>query len=203
VTPTPLPFPHLCLDGHLPAGLLAEAGRVWPARDWPGWIDYDRSHGGPKRASGLITPIPSACGELLRLLALLPVGEWFGIPDLIPDLGLWGAGLHQLDSGARLPLHLDAERHGRLHLGRVLSAVLYVHPEWETSWGGDLELWSETERVAVSIAPLPGRLVLFDARGACHAVAPITGPAPRQSLTMFWYSQAQATDSASRAHFLP
>lgn len=86
----PKPFPYLVVDGLFPRDLLKDADASWPSADWSGWVPYDGAQ--CKRASDLTSPLPPACGELLRRMALLPFGEWFGSPGMVPDLGLYGGG---------------------------------------------------------------------------------------------------------------
>src|SRR4051812_39781533 len=186
------PFPHAILDGAFDVAQIARAAADWPKDDWPGWVRYD-GRAQDKRASDLQTPLPPSCAELLRLMSRVPVEWLFDAPDLVPDLGLYGAGLHESETGHGVSLHLDADRHARLALQRVLSGALYVHSRWESEWGGELELWhADRSAASVRIAPLPGRLVIFDARGAAyHRVASVKAPEGirRQSLAMFWYGR--------------
>lgn len=199
------PYPWLAVDGLFPTGLLREAHDAWPAADWPGWVGYEPPRG-HKRASDLTTPLPLACGELLHRMAQLEdrLRYWFSVADIVADLGLWGAGLHEMGPGGDLPLHLDADRHARLSLARVLSVVLYVHSTWHPGWGGALELSRGSGRArAAIIEPLPGRLVAFKARDAWHAVTPVTCPAGcrRLSLALFFYGPPMTGGGRPRAHF--
>jgi hypothetical protein len=197
------PFPHLVLADPLPAGLVREAGDCWPAPDWPGWVVYDTGQH-RKRAGDLATPLPPPCGALLHALALLPVGEWFGLPGLVPDLGLYGGGLHEMGLGDRVGPHRDADRHARLGLERVLSVVVFVHREWRDEWGGALELLTPLRCPRVRLRPTPGRLVAFDCRGAYHRVTPVTCPPghARHSLALWYYGPAAAgTGERTRAQF--
>jgi hypothetical protein len=197
------PFPHLVLADPLPAGLLRAAGASWPTPDWPGWVVYDTGDH-RKRAGDLATPLPPPCGALLHALALLPVGEWFGLPGLVPDLGLYGGGLHEMVPGDEVGPHRDADRHARLGLERVLSVVLFVHREWRDEWGGALELLTPLRCPRVRLRPTPGRLVAFDCRGAYHRVTPVTCPPghARHSLALWYYGPAAAgTGERTRAQF--
>jgi hypothetical protein len=201
---TPNPFPHLALDGLFPPSLLRQAHASWPAADWPGWLPPDPRFRG--RRQDPRAPLPPPCGELLGLVAALPVAALLGLPAAVPDLGLWGGGLHESGPGDSLPRHLDADRHPVLGLARVASAALYVHPEWQEGWGGDLLLGdgAQSARPGARIAPLPGRLVAFAcADDAWHAVAPVTGPAPRRSLALFWYAPTSGPGRRPRAYFPP
>jgi hypothetical protein len=185
-------------DNLFPPDLIRAAREQWPAADWPGWVAYDPATQ-CKRASDLTTPLPPACGVLLAALAALRVGAWFPLRDpLIPDLGLHGAGLHEMPPGPGLSPHLDADTHARLGVERALSAVLYVHEFWHPTWGGELEFGD-----GLAVEPAPGRLVVFDARDTPHAVRPVTCPDDyrRLSLAMFWYAPCAGPGTRLRADF--
>jgi hypothetical protein len=176
--------------------LVRAAREQWPAASWKGWVAYDPQTQ-CKRASDLQTPIPPACGVLLAALASLQVAQWFG-GDLIPDLSLHGAGLHEMPTGPGLRLHLDSDTHARLGVERVLSAVLWIHDEWRAAWGGELVLDG-----GATIRPTPGRVVVFDCRNELHHVEPVTCPADvsRRSLAMFFYSPQVGNNQRPRACF--
>lgn len=181
------------IDGLFSNELLVAANSSWPHADWPGWVLNDPRQPG-KRVSGLADPLPRACAVLLAQMALLPQGN-----GLIPDLGLWGAGLHEMPVGTSLDRHLDADVHGRLGLSRKLSAVLWIHDQWHREWGGELAFDS-----GLIVQPMPGRMVLFDSQGEWHCVNRITAPATlRLSLAMFWYSSTAPKNSSTRAFFQP
>ena len=198
------PFPHVVLDDAIPDDLLKRVRASWPATDWPGWVSYGHT-AHRKRASDATSALPPACGEALAWLAALPVPAWLGLPaDTVPDLSLWGAGLHELGCGAVVGRHLDADVQPRLGLERRASVLLYVHERWEDDWGGDLRLlWPDRSRVA-PLAPGPGRLVAFATTDdSYHEVAPVLCPdrLSRQALAMFWYGPARSPSSRPRACF--
>lgn len=66
----------------------------------------------------------------------------FGIKTLYPDPGLHGAGWHIHGRGGKLNVHLDYNIHPKLKLQRKLNLILYLSQEWQSDWGGNLELWS-------------------------------------------------------------
>lgn len=179
------------IDGLLTPAELRTATAAWPAPDWPGWITYP----GGKRACDAASALPVPLSVLLARLAGLSLGALVGMPDAAADLSLWGGGPHEMPPGSSLAWHRDADTHARLGLRRAWSAALYVHPEWEDGWGGELLLPGR------AIPPLPGRLVVFDARSCRHRVRPITGPLPRRSLALFGYLPAAGQRERMRAEF--
>jgi hypothetical protein len=161
-------------DGFASAAEVAAALDAWPA---DGWHEY----GAHKRASvpGHVLPEP-----LARLIYRMAAGA--GIPG-VPDLGLWGAGLHEMPAGSPgLGWHADAARHPALGFRRVRSGVLYLCGD------GDLEF-----KDGARFRPAPGRLVVFDGSEP-HRVGRVT--LVRRSVALFWYS-GPVPDGATRATF--
>ncbi len=193
------PFPHLIRDDWLDASELATVNGAWPARDWAGWHRYDHVYH-QKATSDLTAPIPTAIAAILARLAAEPMG-YFAV-GAVPDLSLYGAGLHEIGSDGRVDTHLDAELHPRLNLARVVSALLYVHEEWQPGWGGELVLIG-TEEANKQIEPRPGRLVAFATRGAWHAVEAVRCPVghARRALALFWYAPLTGGEKRTTAHF--
>ena len=173
---------HIVKDSILPGNILKQLNECWPNSSWPGWIRYRETHHS-KQASDLTSLLPRLAGEILYYLAKLPWNEWTGRDDLIPDLGLWGAGLHEMMNGDIIGWHQDADYHPRLGLSRVLSVCLYVHQEWEYWWGGNLDLG-----VPPTVQPIPNRLVAFS-RDIHHQVTRVNRPdgKSRRSLVLFLY----------------
>jgi hypothetical protein len=161
-------------DGFADAGEVAAALECWPTSGW-------HVYGAHKRASvpGAVMPEPIAV--LLHRMATLP------LPGMLPDLGLWGAGIHEMPpSPSGLGWHTDAERHPGIGFGRTRSGVLYLCGD------GDLEFSS-----GARIAPAPGRLAVFNGLAA-HRVGPVS--VLRRSLSLFWYGPPVGTGSV-RATF--
>jgi hypothetical protein len=148
-------------DGFASAAEVAAALAAWPASGWHAYGDH-------KRASVPGAALPGPLASLIHRMAQFP------LPGLIPDLSLWGAGLHEMPTGSTgLGWHTDAERHPALGLGRARSGVLYLCGD------GDLEF-----RTGARVSPAPGRLVIFDGSEP-HRVGPVT--ADRRSVALFWY----------------
>lgn len=45
--------------------------------------------------------------------------------------------------------------------GLVISTVYYANPTWEPSWGGETMFFDDRRDARISVAPVPGRLVIF------------------------------------------
>lgn len=191
---------HAVIDDAFDAALVRAAAKSWPAPDWPNWHAVYASEHQRKRACNRWEDMPEPCRRLLGEMLFLDVSP-FG--TLVPDMGLWGGGMHDMGRGDEVGLHLDADAHRLTGLARRLNAILFLSPVWQ-EWGGQLELWNaQKTRPVARLSPVPGRLVLF----ACgddtwHAVTPLTCPPDvrRMTLACWWYGPP-ASGARSRAQF--
>ena len=62
--------------------------------------------------------------------------------ELWLDHGLNGGGCHMHAKGGNLNIHLDYNIHPKLNEQRKLNIIIYMTPNWQSEWGGGLELWS-------------------------------------------------------------
>ena len=93
------------------------------------------------------------------------------LAGLLPQLALHSQSVkvqHNAGDNACFPLHFDSDY--RVD-NRHLTAILYLNPEWQSGWGGQLELlplpWER-----VRIEPRWDRLVVFATSGVLHRVRP-------------------------------
>ncbi len=104
------------------------------------------------------------CMENLRLA--LNRELYLGLFDLEAHLACFPAGAHYK---AHLDRHRDSE-------ARLLSAIVYLNPEWQAGDGGELRLYTDRESgikgPSIDIAPEFGKLVLFLSEEFWHEVLP-------------------------------
>ncbi len=183
-------------DNWLPSGLLRSVAASWPDRSSTHWHSYgDRNS--VKLASRSWGGIPEASRAALFELSKIDINEMLQIPDLFPDLdGLNGAGLHQMEAGGHLGLHVDAQSHPLKPWKRMASAVLYL----DDCEGGELEFCDEHGAVKTSIAPKFNRLALFACEGNWHRVAPCQSL--RRSLCLFFWAMTTEMARATKASFV-
>lgn len=164
------------IDGFADGPEVANALDAWPSAGWGGWYTYES---GKRVSRADVQAIPWRIANLLHRIATHS-------PPFLPDLSLWGAGLHEFPVGGSLGWHKDAEREPRMGLKRERSAILYLCGD------GNLEFRDGTQ-----VAPVPGRLVVFDGSNE-HRVAAVSQP--RRLLSMFYYGAPTGT-GATRADF--
>jgi hypothetical protein len=194
------PYPHLVRHNAVPRSLLNAARVEWPAATWPGWVAYADQYA-IKRATRGRDGLPRACELLLDHMAAIDVAEITGEPSAFPDLTLYGAGLHEIPTDGHLALHLDARQHPVTGWSRVASAVVFVD-DFSDTWGGELVL-GDPSGDCRRITPTAGTLVVMGTAGdeTWHAVGKVTGPLPRRTLAMFWWSTSRVESDRKRASF--
>lgn len=126
-----------------------------------------------------------------------------GVDDLIPDIGLHGAGWHMSGSGSHLNIHQDYSIHPFANLQRKYNLILYLTPDWDPKWGGGLEFWSHDENTEqplhkeILIDNIFRRAVLFDTtQNSWHGYPDkITCPpnVHRKSIAMYYLSKPSET----------
>jgi Rps23 Pro-64 3,4-dihydroxylase Tpa1-like proline 4-hydroxylase len=209
MTPDRQPPRHVVVDDFLPADLAGAAAAAWPPPGWEHWLEYD-SPLERKRTMNRCRFMPRPLVTALARVLFLPVGDALGAPEaLVPDLGLYGAGMHDMGPGDWLDLHRDASHHADCGVARRANAVLYLTPGWRGEWGGALELWPDAGGGPggdpARVLPLFNRLVVFDAAAGYHGVPhPLACPAGvrRASLSVFWYGSARGPVARPRAAFV-
>jgi len=200
-----VPFPHVVLDGFLATDFAADITRDFPAVD-DSWHEY-RNPIEVKRSRNDVHNMPHSIQLLFRLLASPAVVDRFqaisGLRErLESDPTLHGAGLHAHPRYGRLNVHLDYERHPILEdKERRLNLILFVNQEWDASWGGANELWSDPEGVLRKKTDVRfNRAILFRTDNTSwHGVPDIIRCPPgyyRHSIAFYYIS-----DLSTRPHF--
>jgi Rps23 Pro-64 3,4-dihydroxylase Tpa1-like proline 4-hydroxylase len=115
---------------------------------------------------------------------------------LIPDPMLEGGGYHETKTGGFLKLHVDFNKHYRTKLDRRINLLVFLNPNWEESYGGEIELWNETlTKKEFSALPIFNRIVLFNTTSSSfHGQPnPITCPEniTRKSIALYYYSHGR------------
>jgi hypothetical protein len=127
------------------------------------------------------------------------VSKITNIQNLISDPVLAGGGLHQSPNSGFLDIHVDANFHPfdkALH--RRVNLIVYVNKNWSSSWGGDLQIWSDLNskpnHLIRSIEPKFNRAVIFSTtQKSWHGVNPIKCPQgeSRKSLALYYYTNSR------------
>ena len=116
-----------------------------------------------------------------------------GIDKLVADPHYRGGGITRVSRGNRLGLHNDFNWNEQIRLTRRTNLILYMNPEWDASWGGELEFWDfDRTECLVKIEPKPNRLAIwnYDERLVHGHPHPLMCPedVDRQNFIQFYYS---------------
>jgi 2OG-Fe(II) oxygenase superfamily len=202
------PFPHTVIDSFLPPELLHRVLEEFPSPSSPTWARYDDPLQ-KKLGSRDESTLGATTRQLLYAFNSAPfiqfLEELTGIAGLVPDPWFTGGGLHQIERGGKLAIHVDFNKHEHLALDRRINALLYLNEDWDEAWGGSLELWDrEMKRAERKVAPLFNRLVVFNTTDfANHGHPdPLECPADRQrrSIALYYYTNGRPAAEVAHSH---
>ena len=210
------PFPHYVLDDFLEEDYALKLSEEFIDYNHPAWFVYDSPLENKKACNNWYYFPPTTYEFFQKLNSEYFVGllsELTGV-KLHADHGLHGAGWHVQGNGGRLNVHLDYSLHPKIKLQRKINFILYLTPEWNNAWGGNLELWSHDEATNLPkenvkiIENKFNRVVLFDASvNSWHGFSDtIKCPEDkyRKSIAMYYLTEpAIDTPKRNRALYSP
>ena len=188
---TARPFRHVVIDGFLEPGFAARLVEDFP-RFEERYARNEMGEIGGKAVRMDVRDISDAYRELDRYLQssefLGYVSRITGIPDLLYDPDYVGGGTHENRDGQSLAPHVDFNYHPRTKWHRRLNLIVYLNPEWEESWGGNIEFhsdpWNVAENQMTRVLPLLNRAVIFETtETSWHGFSPIRLPPDRRGLS--------------------
>lgn len=188
------PFPHVVATGVFNHDLLRaaydEMDQV-PDHRWVRYMNAEENKRGCRFEHAVPNGAVRAIEEVLsgpEWIACLE--DWFGIADLEPD-GM-GGGMHSIDPGGHLGMHVDFNRHddGRY---RRINCLVYLNESPHES--GDLILMDDNEprpfaAPLVRISPEIGTVVCFETSERSWHGHPYhwQGKTPRRSVAMYYFT---------------
>ncbi len=201
------PFPHLVLSNLFKTarleGLVREIGTVQN----DGWVIHDEDKLSKANLRSAVDL--GSCGK--QHVALLHSAEFLyllseltGIWGLVPDPYLAGGGYHVLNAGGLFDVHADRNVDQITGLTRRMVMITYLNRNWETSYGGQLELWAtDASRCELSIEPDFNTTVLFEVADCnFHGVRPVHSPAgmSRKSFASYFHTVGDGHGGISAPH---
>lgn len=142
--------------------------------------------------------------EFLQLVARIT-----GIDGLIYDPFYLGGGTHENRQDQFLQAHIDFNYHPSERWHRRLNLIVYLNPEWEENWGGNLELYRDPyqdKQPLRRIAPRMNRCVIFETtEHSWHGFDRIALPADRagisrRSIALYFYSKDRPREETAGKH---
>lgn len=208
------PFPHIQLDNFLPIEGIEAALNSFPSPSDTFWQKF-KNLNEVKLANSVEKFIPPSIRNILYALNsqtfLIFLERITGIKGLIPDPYFTGGGLHQIQRGGKLGIHIDFNRDARLNLDRRLNLLIYLNKNWKEEYGGHLELWSTDGKKCIeSILPVFNRCVIFSTTENSYHGHPHPLQCPegftRKSLALYYYSNGRSASEKVAGHstiFIP
>jgi Rps23 Pro-64 3,4-dihydroxylase Tpa1-like proline 4-hydroxylase len=193
------PFPHIVIDDFLPEYILEKVLNEFPKPGSTGWQKLNLP--GERKLSATSD---LQLGEATRILLYQLNSSTFisflekltSIEGLIPDPHFAGGGLHQIEPGGYLKMHVDFNRHPKMRLDRRLNLLLYLNKDWSENYGGHLQLWDkDMTQCEEKILPIFNRCVIFNTTDFSYHghPEPLTCPEgqTRKSLALYYYSNGR------------
>jgi hypothetical protein len=191
------PFSHVVIDNMFTEAtldaLLSEMSQMGRER-WSN-VDLDtRERTLRMRSAAEMGEAGSRLLSIVHSAAFLYLlSEITGIPQLLPDPYLQGAGYAMMRRTDYFAVHSDRNVAYETGLVRRLAVIIFLNKAWSPEYHGDLELWShDAKHCDVRIAPLYNRTAIFDvAYPNYHGVpTPLACPGDRmrQSFILYYHT---------------
>lgn len=194
------PFPHMVVDNFLPDDLICDVLANFPLEQVNEERTFEMGYAGQHKRQIL----PEACNafnrELFWFLNSRPVLQYLegltGIDGLLPDPYFEGGGFHETSRGGLLGVHADFRINSQLHVQRRINLLIYLNPDWNDEWNGQLELWSkDMKQCVIRVSPILNRCVVFstDANTWHGHPDPLITPdgVKRRSIAMYYYTASK------------
>src|SRR4051812_18168776 len=140
------PFPHIVIDDFLDPAFLREVAAAYPTFEDAQRLGFSFNAVNERKKIQITDQarFPPPVRRLSEFLAdpafLAGLSEMTGIPKLLADPTLFGGGMHMTGPHGRLDVHVDFNLLDNI-LFRRLNLLVYLNPEWDERWGGQIELW--------------------------------------------------------------
>jgi 2OG-Fe(II) oxygenase superfamily len=195
------PYPHIVMDGFLPEPFIRSILDAFPAEKLAGDKVFDINYGGHHKRQVQPEDCDAYLRQVFHFFNSAPVLQFLegltGIEGLMPDPYFAGGGLHETSTGGKLGVHADFRINNTLHVERRLNLLVYLNPEWDDAWNGQLELWDRQMKACVSkVSPLWNRCVVFSTDADSYHGHPDDLKTPehikRRSLALYYYTASRA-----------
>lgn len=206
------PFRHVVIDDFFAADFAAQLLREFPAFERGNAVGDDGAQGGKstvERIQALGDAYAALDAEIRSPEFLALLARLTGVDDLLYDPFYLGGGTHENRDGQALQTHIDFNYHPSERWHRRLNLIVYLNPDWQASWGGNLELYRDPyadAQPAERIAPVFNRCVIFEtSERSWHGFDRITLPPDQQSrsrksVALYFYTRERPAAEVAGKH---
>lgn len=204
------PFPHFCIDNFLMPDFAAAVLGSFPSFHESRKLGREFSAVNEKNKVQ-ITDAAKFPEPILQLHQVLASSEWLDtmsyvmdIPNLLADPLLIGGGIHETGPRGHLDVHVDFNYIKDRQLHRRLNILVYFNKDWQSDWGGNIELWDKNVRIChKSLSPIFNRCVVFATNEiSYHGVTAVKCPedSSRRSFAAYYYTKEAPPNWDGQAH---
>lgn len=189
------PGPMTVIDDFLPRDVAYDMFNEINSVDNSLWKHFTRNGSNMYELNKIeLTPVAfNVMNYLHSSHALKYLSELTGIPGLIPDPHLVGAGYSKAYPGDTLKVHTDFNWNDSLKVHRALSLIIYLTPDWDPAWHGGLDFYDhKRENVIQHFDCLFNRCLIWEYHkfGWHGHINPLACPPdkPRTTFRLFYYT---------------
>jgi Rps23 Pro-64 3,4-dihydroxylase Tpa1-like proline 4-hydroxylase len=120
-----------------------------------------------------------------------------GVREVFADESLYAGGLSLMGKDSFLNPHLDNSHDKDRVRWRVLNLLYYVTPDWEYTWGGNLEVWPKgVKEKQITIENKFNRLVVMTThQKSWHSVSKVLANKTRCCVSNYYFSNVPLSTS--------
>jgi Rps23 Pro-64 3,4-dihydroxylase Tpa1-like proline 4-hydroxylase len=194
------PFPFILIDDFLPNAIAEAVAADLPDKGSPDWKKLPTDDQKGKHVLADESKLPAVIRALIQELNsgyfLRFLEKLTGIPDLIADTKLVGGGVHMIERGGKLSVHVDFSHHPTNGLNRRLNLLLYLNKDWKEEYGGHFELWSrDIKTCEQKLLPIFNRCVVFSTSPISYHGHPEPLNCPegmtRNSIALYYFTKGR------------
>jgi len=202
------PFPYIVIDNFLPENLLKSCiNEIKKHNEWysnqMGWVEefqknkfYYPNENTDMEDFAKKLPITNMITDYMNSEPFINFLENLtGFKKLYRDPLMLGGGIHKINRGGKLSVHIDYNEHPGQKWKRNLNVLLYLNENWKSEWEGKLEFWDKESWVKkLEVEPIFNRVVIFSIEDA-----PLGHPIPlntpdnvsRYSLALYYFTNEE------------
>lgn len=195
------PFNYVVIKNFIGEEMGRKLAEQFPAEDSSYWTRRANNKNTVRKLSvgGSAPKYPGLPEELASYIRTLnsekvvkAIGDKFGFEGLMDDKDMVGGGLHAIGRGGFLKLHADFNLIKERNMHRRVNLLVYLNYDWDSEWGGDIELWDTALKVGTKVASVNGTAVLFNTTDDSYHGHPHPLNCPedrmRKSIALYYYT---------------